>query len=105
MKSPIGPVPGQKVGAVGMSWFSEADYAATLAIMDDRHVFPATYAEWLPKAEKRERELMSDGHKVIRAVIDPKTFPDWCQSRGIDKIDARARTAWGAEYAARQIGL
>lgn len=105
MKSPIGPVPSQRVAAVGLYWFSEPDYAATLAVMDDRHVLPPTYAEWLAKAENGERELVRGGHQVIRAIIDPKTFPKWCMANGFDKIDARARTLWGAEHAARQIGL
>lgn len=105
MKSPIGPVPGQKVQAVGVAWFHEADYAAARAIMADPETLPASYAEWLANAEKGVRKLQGDGHQVFRAVIDPKTFPGWCALRGIARIDARARMMWGAEYAARQVGL
>lgn len=103
MKSPTGNTP--KVQAYGMSWYNEADYAAARAIMTDGHVLPATYAEWLAKAEKQVSGFERDGHKVFRAIIDPKTFPDWCRSRGISQIDAKARMMWGAEYAASQVGL
>lgn len=104
-KSPIGPIPGQKVAAIGFSWYHEADYAAALAIMADGNVMPQTYAAWLSKSEKLERELTRDGHKVIRAIIDPATFPDWCRRNGFAQVNADARKMWGAEYAARQIGL
>lgn len=104
-KSPIGPVPGQKISAVGMAWYREADYLAALAIMADAQTMPTTYAAWLAIAQKRERELTRDGHKVIRAIVDPKTFPDWCRRNGFAHIDTHARGAYGADYAARQISL
>ena len=105
MKSPIGGTPGQKISALGMSWYRESNYAAARAIMADAHTLPPTFAAWLAVAQKREGELTRDGHKVIRAIIDPQTFPKWCARQGFMQIDARARTAWGADYAARQIGL
>lgn len=105
MKSGIGPVPGQKIGAVGIPWYSEADYPAVLRIMTDAHLLPATHGKWLERAQQIERNLMGEGHKVIRAVIDPKTFTMWCHLRGLANIDAKARNMWAAEEAARQIGL
>lgn len=103
-KSPIGPIPGQKIGAVGMSWFHEADYTAALAIMADTEL-PPTYALFLERASQRKRQATRDGHVVIRAVIDPKTFPMWCAARGFTRIDANARKRFAAEFAANQIGL
>lgn len=103
-KSDIGSTPGQKIQAVGMSWFHEADYAAARAIMSDAPNLPPTFAAWTLIAEQRERELTAQGHKVIRAIIDPKAFAAWCASRGYANIDARARIAFASEYAASQIG-
>ena len=105
MKSPIWHIPGLKTGAVGISWFRESDYAAALAIMNDPDALPPTYALWLVVATKQESEAQSSGRKVIRAVIDPKTFPVWCRTQGLRNIDASARRLWAADYAARQIGL
>jgi hypothetical protein len=105
MKSPIGQPQGTRVQAIGMSWYSEADYAAARAIMADGDRLPVTYAAWLARAEQQLRRLEGEGHKIIRARIDPATFPAWCASRGLTQIDAKARTLWAADYAARQIGL
>jgi hypothetical protein len=88
-----------------MSWYREADYAAIRAIMADGHSLPLTYAAWLDRAEQQLRRLEGEGHKIIRAWIDPATFPGWCAERGLTQIDTKARTLWAADYAARQIGL
>lgn len=104
-KSDIRGIPGQKIAAVGMSWFHEADYAAILRIMTDRDNLPATFALWLQRATQQERDLKAKGHIILRAVIDPQTFPGWCAHRGFTDIDAKARVAFASEYAAGQIGL
>jgi hypothetical protein len=91
-----------KVHLLGISWYEAADYAAARAIMTD-DVLPATFAEWLQKASGGERSMQEQGFRTIRAVIDPRTFPGWCARNGFAKIDAKARTAFAAEYAARQV--
>lgn len=92
-----------KVRIVGISWFNEADYAAALAIMTDA-VLPPTYALWLQKAGRTERNLQADGYRVVRAIIDPHTFPGWCARNGFGTaINAKARTAFAADYASRQM--
>lgn len=91
--------------AVGISWFHEADYAAALAIMTD-NVLPPTYALWLAKPGKSERDAQEMGYRTLRAVIDPHTFPGWCARHGFGTtIDAKARMAFANDYAAGQVGL
>jgi len=78
------------VRVTGMVWYHPEDYDAIRRIMADGDKLPRTFSEWLLKAETGEQKLRSDGHTIVRAYIDPKTFADWCRSRGLD-INAHAR--------------
>jgi hypothetical protein len=80
----------QIVRATGMAWYRLEDYSAILSIMTDSAKLPRTFHEWRMKAETGEKKLRKEGHIVMRVFIDPKTFPDWCNSRGLN-IDAQAR--------------
>jgi hypothetical protein len=104
MKSDMGPAPHGKVAAVGIAWIRKEDYAAVRAIMIDGHNLPETYEKWRYTADKTAAKMAAQGHQVIRAIIDPTEFPIWCQSKGLN-IDANGRTAFGAEQAARAMGL
>lgn len=83
-----------------MAWYRAEDYDAILGIMSDSHKLPDTFGEWRLKAENGEKELTASGHIVVRAVIDPKTFPDWCRSLNLN-VDAKARMHF-ANLAARE---
>ncbi len=67
---------------VGAYWIREEDYPALLRIFDDGARMPPTWAEWLKMAEEMERGLKAYGHPVLRVVIDPATFADWCAAHG-----------------------
>ncbi len=75
---------------IGMDWYYREDYDAILRIMTDSHKLPGSFDVWLAEAEQGEQKFKRDGYTVVRAHIDPETFPDWCQSRGLD-IDSQAR--------------
>lgn len=78
------------VRAVGLPWYLRQDYPRILDIMEDAENLPATWFEWNKKAERHQRDAERQGHIVIRAVIDPDDFPDWCRTRGLN-VDAEAR--------------
>lgn len=78
------------IRAVGMVWYHAEDYSAIFRIMTDSNILPRTFHEWRMKAETGEKKFRREGHIVVRAYIDPETFPDWCRSRGLE-IDAKAR--------------
>lgn len=78
------------IRALGMVWYRAEDYDAILRIMTDRHILPSHYHVWLMNAETGEKKYRRDGYIVIRAYIDPETFPDWCRTRGLN-VDAEAR--------------
>jgi hypothetical protein len=82
----------------GVAWYAREDYAALLSIFEDADTLPTTYDEWLAKAEELEGEFKARGYHVVRALIDPKTFPSWCAARGL-KLNANARTNFGNEKA------
>ncbi|MBW7966771.1 hypothetical protein [Bradyrhizobium sp. BR 10261] len=89
-----------KVAAVGISWFNREDYPRILEIMVDAYVLPPTYERWREMAESQERRAKASGLAVVRAVIKPEEFVAWCAKEGLD-VDAKARTAFAAEFAKR----
>lgn len=89
-----------QVHVMGIAWYRESDYPEILRIMADRHLLPPTHREWKQKAERLEREQTGKGVRVVRAVIDPKTFPAWCAAAGLD-IDAKARMEFANREAYR----
>lgn len=78
---------------IGMVWYKPEEYDACRQIMADGHKLHASYHQWRMDAETGEKRLRRSGKTVIRAIIDPKTFPDWCQSRSLN-IDADARNQY-----------
>lgn len=97
------PGPGQ-IAAIGFAWYEEADYPEILQVMTDADKLPRTWADWHKAAAKEFRRREGMGQRVVRAVIKPKHFTGWCAIRGLN-IDAKARTAFANEQAAREIGL
>ncbi|GAA5655776.1 hypothetical protein Brsp06_02142 [Brucella sp. NBRC 13694] len=87
-----------KISIMGIPWYAEGDYAAILRTMSDGNLLPSTYQQWKQKAERLESETKAKGITVVRAIIDPKTFPAWCAIRGL-KVDAQARMSFANEQA------
>lgn len=81
----------QTIRVTGMVWYHLEDYSAILRIMADGSKLPRTFTEWRLKAEAGEKKLTREGHTIVRAYINPETFPNWCRARNLD-IDAHART-------------
>ena len=82
----------------GLAWYGREDYPKLLAIFDDADSLPETYDEWLEKATEIERELIIQGHRVVRATIHPTRFPSWCAAKRL-KLDSSARTRFATEQA------
>ncbi len=78
------------IRATGIPWYQAEDYDAIRRIMADGHKLPTSFQIWRTKAERGEEKLRREGHIIVRAFIDPETFPDWCRTRGLN-IDAEAR--------------
>jgi hypothetical protein len=67
----------------GVPWLRREDYERVLAVLSAASL-PRSYDPWCERAEAKVRELENAGFTVIRAVIDPDEFPNWCRSRGLE---------------------
>lgn len=90
------------IRAVGLAWYKREDYPRILQIMEDADKLPPTHEKWLYSAQKVESQAKRNGTIVVRAVIDPDEFIAYCARHDL-KIDAHARTRFGAEVAAEQV--
>lgn len=96
--------------AVGITWYTPETYARCLEIFEDAADQHDTFDAWLGTATKTEKDVRRQGLRVVRAEIDPDTFPAWCAANGFGKIDHEARThfanlkakEWMKEYERRQ---
>ena len=82
---------------IGVTWYMSTDYARMRKLFKDGAKLPRTYARWLKAATATQSTLESMGFKVIKAYVDPDTFPAWCKSRRLD-IDGNARLQYGNWY-------
>lgn len=77
---------------ISMAWYRREDYNTIISIMSDSHHMHHSFDVWLADAEQGERKLKSEGYTVVRAFIDPKTFPKWCSASRMD-INSKARSS------------
>jgi hypothetical protein len=91
-----------QVQATGIPWYREQDYERLVALFNDGSKLPATFSQWQAKAQGLHDHLTSKGSVVVKAYIDPDTFPEWCRTHG-HEMDAQARMAFGNECAYKAI--
>ncbi len=84
-----------------MVWYREEDWETLKSLFADAHLLPLTYTDWLGRAEKMKTRVQADGDIVIKVYIDPVTFPQWCEGKGL-KMDAEARSQLAIEMAQAQ---
>ena len=86
------------IRGVGIVWYrNEEDFRAA-QVMFGKDTLPHTYEEWLERAVKALEEYASEGQQVVKAYLDPKTFPEWCSTNGA-KLDRHARSTYAATKA------
>ena len=64
---------------------------------------PQSFERWLEKESARERAALDGDKVVVKAVINPETFADWCRINGV-QTDAKGRTRfanWTALHEAK----
>jgi len=94
-------MPTSSTPVVGIAWYREESYDRIMALMADGASFPKTYASWLQKAVRMERELKRQGLKPVRADVDPAVFQRWCARQGAAP-DSEARNRFVEQAVARQ---
>jgi hypothetical protein len=86
---------------IGIPWCWEEDYDAFVAMFEDRKNLPRTWQGFADAAEKAEKLYEAKGDTTVRVNIDPRTFPEWCKSKGY-RINSHARHKFAFEAAARK---
>jgi len=89
-------------GVIALAWYQREDYPRILQIMKDASTMPQTYDRWLEKETARERLAVHSDKTVVKALINPETFPDWCRINGV-KADAKGRMRFANWTAAHQV--
>lgn len=84
-----------------MVWYREEHWETLKTLFTDADRLPATYNDWLQRAEQMKNQVQAAGDIVIKVFIDPVTFPAWCEKKGIP-MDAEARSQLAIEVAQSQ---
>ena len=85
---------------VGIVWYRAEDYDRLKAMFTDGRKLPDTFESWLESAHNVYDMLTRRGFVIVKAYLDPDTFPGWCRARGM-KMNAKARSHFGSDYAAK----
>jgi hypothetical protein len=92
-----------KIRAMGLVWYRREDYPRILEIMMDAEKLPHTFDQWEKSITEYARKTEAKGKVVIvRAVIDPDSFLEWCKGKGM-LPNAQARIAFANEAAYQQV--
>lgn len=89
-----------KISAVGIPWYSEADYNDLRELFEDGDKLPITYKEWLQAANGILETIKGSGAIPVKAHLAPEEFSAWCAARHLH-INAHARMEFANEVAAR----
>lgn len=82
-------------------WYKKEDWHTLRDMFADTHLLPLTYEDWLERAEAMKTQVEDAGDAVIKVYIDPVTFPQWCEDKGLP-MDAEARSQLAIEIAQAQ---
>jgi hypothetical protein len=91
-----------QVGMTGMVWYRKEDWDALRKLFTDADRLHTTYEGWRAAAERGERTMTQQGHRVVRAEIRPVEFAAWCKQKGMQP-NAAARNAFSNEVAHRAL--
>ena len=95
------PKPDHQPMVQAMVWYKEEDWETLRDMFADTHLLPLTYEDWLQRAEAMKDQVQAAGDAVIKVYIDPETFPQWCEKKGLE-MDAEARSQLAIEMAQAQ---
>lgn len=88
------------IKAIGMAWYEEQHYARLRSLFTDGNKLHATFLQWQDAAEHGRKRYVRQGYVVVKAYIDPDTFPVWCTAHG-HNVDAQGRMAFANAEAVR----
>lgn len=98
---PTQPAPPHQPSVQAMVWYKQEHWSTLKEMFVDGDLLPASYDEWLERAEKMKADAEAAGDAVIKVFIDPETFPEWCASKGL-AMNSEARSQLAIEVAQAQ---
>jgi len=87
------------IRVIGLPWYQKADYQRLKTIFTDGGKLAPTFEQWEQAAEKLRQRCLAQGEIVVKAYIDPDTFPTWCAANG-KGVDSSGRTWYANSIAA-----
>jgi hypothetical protein len=88
------------IAVIGMVWYREADYDRLKAMFIDGEKLSPSFLQWQDLAEQGRKRFVREGRIVVKAYIDPETFPTWCATNGCN-VDANGRNTFANTEARR----
>lgn len=79
----------------------EATFLRLKQIITDPERWPATYAEWLQRANEHFAETKKRGLVTTKINVDPDAFVAWCQINS-RVADVRSRSLYATEELAKR---
>lgn len=98
---PAQPAADHQPSIQALVWYKEEHWDTLKEMFADGHMLPPSYQEWLTRAEAMKIEIEAGGDAVIKVFIDPETFPEWCEKKGLP-LDSEARSQLAIEVAQAQ---
>lgn len=97
----VSAAPASQPSVQAMVWYKKEDWQILKEMFVDGDMLPRTYEDWLSRAEEMKNKAQADGDAVIKVYIDPQTFPEWCQKKGVE-MNGEARSQLAIEVAQAQ---
>jgi hypothetical protein len=91
-----------QIQALGIPWYREADYERLRSLFIDGDKLPRTFLQWQDKVEELRKRQVRQGMTVVKAYIDPDSFPAWCIANETS-LDASGRMKFANAEAYRVI--
>lgn len=86
---------------IALPWYSREDYPILRDIVSDPHNLAPSYDQWLAAAENNESVGRQTGLEIVRVLVEPSSFAQWCAARGLEP-DSTARMRYVAERQAQE---
>ena len=67
---------------VGVSWYTESEWAKVKAFARDPEVFESSFPEWCTMAEDALREVAKAGINPVKVLVSAEELRQWCESKG-----------------------
>lgn len=93
--------PDHQPSVQAMVWYKKEDWNILKEMFVDGDMLPKSYEDWEKRAIEMKNRAQAEGDAVIKVYIDPQTFPEWCEKKGVE-MNGEARSQLAIEVAQAQ---